>query len=146
MPPTPPRANSATRAQPSTSPSARVYPSPSEGAGRLEGVARRRGQPYRYLAEQIGRRELTLVLGGLMMSLFLGSLNQSIVNTAIPRIVAELNGFSAYAWIITAYMVTSTSVVPIAGKLGDVYGRKPFLLGGAAYFVVTTVLCGSRRT
>ena len=99
-------------------------------------------QPYRYLAEQIGRRELTLVLGGLMMSLFLGSLNQSIVNTAIPRIVAELNGFSAYAWIITAYMVTSTSVVPIAGKLGDVYGRKPFLLGGAAYFVVTTVLCG----
>ena len=77
-----------------------------------------------------------------MMSLFLASLNQSIVNTAIPRIVAELNGFDTYAWIITAYMLTSTSVIPIVGKLGDLYGRKPFLLGGAAYFVVTTALCG----
>lgn len=77
-----------------------------------------------------------------MMSLFLASLNQSIVNTAIPRIVSELNGFETYAWIITAYMVTSTSVIPIVGKLGDLYGRKPFLLGGAAWFVVTTALCG----
>src|SRR5207244_1765470 len=77
-----------------------------------------------------------------MMSLFLASLNQSIVNTAIPRIVAEMNGFDTYAWIITAYMLTSTSVIPIVGKLGDLYGRKPFLLGGAAYFVVTTALCG----
>ena len=77
-----------------------------------------------------------------MMSLFLASLNQSIVNTAIPRIVAELNGFETYAWIITAYMLTSTSVIPIVVKLGDLYGRKPFLLGGAAYFVVTAArLC-----
>jgi EmrB/QacA subfamily drug resistance transporter len=76
------------------------------------------------------------------MSLFLASLNQSIVNTAIPRIVSELNGFETYAWIITAYMLTSTSVIPLVGKLGDLYGRKPFLVGGAAYFVVTTALCG----
>src|SRR4026209_2652810 len=100
------------------------------------------GQPHRYLADQIGRRELTLILGGLMMGLVLASLNQSIVNTAIPRIVAELNGFETYAWIITAYMLTSTSVIPIVGKLGDLYGRKPFLVAGAAYFVVTTALCG----
>jgi EmrB/QacA subfamily drug resistance transporter len=97
---------------------------------------------HHYLSEQIGRRELWLTIGGLMMSLFLASLNQSIVNTAIPRIVAELNGFDTYAWIITAYMLTSTSVIPIVGKLGDLYGRKPFLIGGAAYFVVTTALCG----
>jgi EmrB/QacA subfamily drug resistance transporter len=97
---------------------------------------------HQYLSEQIGRRELWLTIGGLMMSLFLASLNQSIVNTAIPRIVAELNGFETYAWIITAYMLTSTSVIPIVGKLGDLYGRKPFLIGGAAYFVVTTTLCG----
>src|SRR5215210_3227384 len=77
-----------------------------------------------------------------MLCLFLASLNQSIVNTAIPRIVAELNGFESYAWIITAYMLTSTSVIPLVGKLGDVYGRKPFLIGGAAYFVLTTALCG----
>jgi EmrB/QacA subfamily drug resistance transporter len=99
-------------------------------------------QPHRYLSEQVNRRELTLMIGGLMMALFLASLNQSIVNTAIPRIVAELNGFETYAWIITAYMLTSTSVVPIVGKLGDLYGRKPFLVAGTAYFVVTTMLCG----
>src|SRR5215208_5222039 len=97
---------------------------------------------HQFLAETLGRRELTLVIGGLMMSLFLASLNQSIVNTAIPRIVAELNGFESYAWIITGYMLTSTSVIPLVGKLGDLYGRKPFLVGGAAYFVVTTALCG----
>ena len=99
-------------------------------------------QPHRFLSEEIGKRELALVLVGLMMSLFLASLNQSIVNTAVPRIVSELNGFETYAWIITAYMLTSTSVIPIAGKLGDVYGRKPFLVAGAGYFVVTTALCG----
>ena len=97
-------------------------------------------QPHRFLSEEIGRRELALVLAGLMTSLFLASLNQSIVNTAIPRIVSELNGFETYAWVITAYMVTSTSVIPIVGKLGDLYGRKPFLLGGAAWFVP----CASR--
>jgi len=97
---------------------------------------------HRFLAEEVTRRELVLVLGGLMMSLFLAALNQSIVNTAMPRIVSELHGFETYAWIITAYMVTSTSVIPIVGKMGDVYGRKPFLLGGAAFFVFTTALCG----
>ncbi len=98
--------------------------------------------PPRYLAEEVGRSELVLVLGGLLMALFLASLNQSIVNTAMPRIVSELHGFETYAWIITAYMLTSTSVIPIAGKLGDLYGRKPFLIGGTAAFLVTTALCG----
>src|SRR5215467_6108506 len=81
-------------------------------------------------------------MGGLLMGLFLASLNQSIVNTAMPRIVSELHGFETYAWIITAYMLTSTSVIPIVGKLGDVYGHKPFLIGGTGGFVLTTALCG----
>ena len=88
-------------------------------------------QPHRYLSEQITRRELALMIGGLMMCLFLASLNQSIVNTAIPRIVAELNGFETYAWIITAYMLTSTSVVPIVGKLGDLLNNMDHLVQGA---------------
>jgi EmrB/QacA subfamily drug resistance transporter len=99
-------------------------------------------QPHRFLAEEVGRRELVFALAGLMMGLFLAALNQSIVNTAMPRIVSDLHGFETYAWIITAYMLTSTSVIPIVGKLGDVYGHKPFLIGGAAGFVVTTALCG----
>jgi EmrB/QacA subfamily drug resistance transporter len=95
-----------------------------------------------YLSDLISRRELTLTIGGLMMCLFLASLNQSIVNTAIPRIVAELHGFEIYAWVTTSYMLTNTAVVPVIGKIGDLYGRKPLLVGGTLYFLVTTALCG----
>jgi MFS family permease len=97
---------------------------------------------FNYLSEAISRRELTLTIGGLMMSLFLASLNQSIVNTAIPRIVSELNGFEIYAWVTTSYMLTSTAAVPVIGKIGDSHGRKPLLVGGTLYFLVTTALCG----
>src|SRR2546423_14852633 len=60
----------------------------------------------------------------------------------MPRIVAELNGLSYYSWVITAYLVASTIMVPIAGKLGDLFGRKPFLLVGMGGFVVMSALCG----
>ena len=85
---------------------------------------------------------MTLVIGGVMLSLFLASLNQSIVNTAIPRIVADLHGFELYAWVTTSYMLTNTAVVPVIGKVGDIYGRKPILVIGMLYFLVTTALCG----
>ncbi len=60
----------------------------------------------------------------------------------MPRIVAELQGFQHYAWVTTAYLLTSTAVVPISGKLSDMYGRKFFLLGSSAMFVLTSALCG----
>jgi MFS family permease len=85
---------------------------------------------------------MTLVIGGVMLSLFLASLNQSIVNTAIPRIVADLHGFEIYAWVTTSYMLTNTAVVPVIGKVGDIYGRKPILVIGMLYFLLTTALCG----
>ena len=85
---------------------------------------------------------MVLALGGLMLSLFLASLNQSIVNTAIPRIVSELHGFELYAWVTTSYMLTNSAVVPVIGKVGDIFGRKPILIGGTLYFLVTTALCG----
>ncbi len=85
---------------------------------------------------------MALTLGGLMLALFLASLNQSIVNTAIPRIVSELRGFEIYAWVSISYMLTNTAVVPVIGKIGDVFGRKPLLLSGTLYFLVTTALCG----
>src|SRR4030095_538520 len=97
---------------------------------------------HTYLSDVISRRELVLTISGLMLSLFLASLNQSIVNTAIPRIVSELNGFEIYAWVTTSYMLTNTAVVPVIGKVGDIYGRKPLLLAGTLYFLVTTGLCG----
>src|SRR5438445_10025713 len=88
------------------------------------------------------RRDLVLTVAGLMLGLLLAALDQTIVGTAMPRIVAELQGFQHYAWVTTAYLLTSTAVVPISGKLSDMYGRKFFLLGSSAMFVLTSALCG----
>ena len=79
---------------------------------------------------------------GVMLALLLAALDQTIVGTALPRIVAELNGLDRYSWLITGYLVASTVVVPIAGKLGDLFGRKPFLLIGMIGFVSASALCG----
>jgi EmrB/QacA subfamily drug resistance transporter len=82
------------------------------------------------------------VVAGTMLALLLAALDQTIVGTAMPRIVAELNGLNYYSWVITAYLVASTIMVPIAGKLGDLFGRKPFLLAGMIGFVAASALCG----
>jgi EmrB/QacA subfamily drug resistance transporter len=88
------------------------------------------------------RRQLVAAVAGLMLSLLLAAVDQTIVGTAMPRVVAELHGFDRYAWVVTAYLLTSTIVVPIVGKLSDLYGRKRFLIGGAIFFVCTSALCG----
>jgi EmrB/QacA subfamily drug resistance transporter len=88
------------------------------------------------------RRALYATVAGLMLALLLAALDQTIVGTAMPRVVSELHGFEHYAWVTTAYLLTSTTVVPIVGKLSDLYGRRWFLLGGAAFFVLTSALCG----
>ena len=93
-------------------------------------------------ADQLPRRKLVLSTVGVMLSLLLAALDQTIVGTAMPRIVAELKGLDYYAWVTTAYLVTSTVVVPIAGKLGDLFGRKPFLLAGMIGFMAASALCG----
>jgi EmrB/QacA subfamily drug resistance transporter len=90
----------------------------------------------------LSRRALFLAVGGLMLTLLLAALDQTIVGTAMPRVIAELRGFEHYAWVTTAYLLTSTAVVPIVGKLTDLYGRKRFLLGGVVAFLVASALCG----
>src|ERR1700738_1849562 len=92
--------------------------------------------------QALPRRDLILTVLGLMLGLLLAALEQTIVGTAMPRIVAELQGFQHYAWVTTAYLLTSTAVVPISGKLSDMYGRKVFLIGSAAGFVLASALCG----
>jgi EmrB/QacA subfamily drug resistance transporter len=82
-------------------------------------------------------------LAGLMLSMLLAALDQTIVGTAEPRIIASLSGFDRYPWVSTAYLLCSTISVPIFAKLSDIYGRKWFLLGGSAGFVVTSALCGA---
>jgi EmrB/QacA subfamily drug resistance transporter len=74
--------------------------------------------------------------------LFLVALDQTIVGTALPKIIADLEGFSEYAWVTTAYLLASTSMIPVIGKLGDIYGRKWFILAGIAIFLVGSALCG----
>ncbi len=81
-----------------------------------------------------GRQTLLAVLG-LALVLFLASLDQTVVGTAMPRVIAELNGFALYAWVATAYLLSETVVLPIAGKLGDMYGRKWLTIIGVAIFV-----------
>ena len=85
---------------------------------------------------------LLLVTIGIGLAMFLAALDQTIVGTALPRIVAELSGLELYAWVLTAYLVTSTTMTPIAGKLGDLFGRKPLLIGGMVGFVIASALCG----
>jgi EmrB/QacA subfamily drug resistance transporter len=92
--------------------------------------------------QSLPRRDLILTVGGLMLTLLLAALDQTIVGTAMPRIIADLQGFEHYAWVTTAYLLTSTAVVPISGKLSDMYGRKIFLLTSAAGFVLASALCG----
>jgi EmrB/QacA subfamily drug resistance transporter len=88
------------------------------------------------------RSARVLATVGVALALFLAALDQTIVGTALPRIVSELNGLDYYAWVATAYLVASTTLTPIAGKLGDLFGRKPFVLGGMIGFVAASALCG----
>jgi EmrB/QacA subfamily drug resistance transporter len=91
---------------------------------------------------ELSTRIKVLATAGVMLALLLAALDQTIVGTALPRIVAELNGLDRYSWLITGYLVASTVVVPIAGKLGDLFGRKPFLIAGMIGFVAASALCG----
>src|SRR5436190_1958158 len=91
---------------------------------------------------ELSTRIKVLATIGVMLALLLAALDQTIVGTALPRIVADLNGLDRYSWLITGYLVASTVVVPIAGKLGDLFGRKPFLIAGMIGFVAASALCG----
>ena len=97
------------------------------------------------MSGELHGRRLVLVTVGIMLALFLAALDQTIVGTALPRIVAELNGLDYYAWVLTAYLVTSTIMTPISGKLGDLFGRKPLLLIGMVGFVLASALCGQAQ-
>jgi EmrB/QacA subfamily drug resistance transporter len=88
------------------------------------------------------RLGVVLATAGVALALLLAALDQTVVGVAMPRIVSELHGIDYYAWVTTAYLVTSTALVPVAGKLGDMFGRKPFLLAGMIGFVLASALCG----
>jgi EmrB/QacA subfamily drug resistance transporter len=84
-----------------------------------------------------------LAVAGLMLALFLVALDQTVVGTALPQIIADLEGFERYAWVTTSYLLASTAMIPVIGKLGDVYGRKWFIVGGVVVFLIGSALCGA---
>ena len=86
--------------------------------------------------------EKRTILTALAVVMFLSALDQTVVATAMPRIIEHLHGLSMYAWVTTAYMLASTVSVPIYGKLSDLYGRKPILVIGVVVFLAGSVLCG----
>lgn len=78
----------------------------------------------------------------LALSLFMAALEMTVVSTAMPTVVSELGGIQSYAWVFTAYMLSSTITVPIYGKLADLYGRKPILLFGIGLFLAGSIASG----
>ena len=92
--------------------------------------------------EPLPRKQSIIIMAGVMLAIFLASLDQTIVATAIPNIVASLGGFDHFSWITTSYLVASTAIIPIVGKLSDIYGRRTFFLFGIAVFLTGSILSG----
>jgi len=85
------------------------------------------------------------ILGAVLLTMFLASLDQTVVGTALPRIVTDLNGASLYSWVVSAYLLSSTVTVPIYGKFSDVFGRKVMLMIGVCLFLVGSWLSGASQ-
>jgi MFS family permease len=88
------------------------------------------------------KKQVMLTMAGVLLAMFLASLDQTVTGTAMPRIISDLNGFSHYTWVTTAYIITSAVVIPITGKLTDMYGRKPFYIAGLIIFTLASLLSG----
>ncbi len=85
-------------------------------------------------------------MAGVLMVMLLASLDQTIVSTALPRVIADLQGFDRYTWVSTAYLLSSTVTVPIYGKLSDLFGRKPIFLFGVVIFLIGSALSGASQS
>ena len=90
----------------------------------------------------LSHRRVLMIIGALMLGMFLAALDQTIVSTALPTIVADLHGASHLAWIVVAYLLTATVSTPLWGKLGDQYGRKFFFQAAIVIFLCGSALSG----
>ncbi|ASS74281.1 MFS transporter [Tumebacillus algifaecis] len=95
--------------------------------------------------EELDKRTKIMIMLAIMASMLFASLNQTIVGTALPRIVAELGGMEYYSWVFTIYMLTSSVTGLLVGKLSDMYGRKPFILVGLLLFMIGAFLTGTSQ-
>lgn len=93
----------------------------------------------------MSRRRLAVVTFALMMGLFLASLEATVVSTAMPTIIAQLGGLEVYGWVFSIYMLTSTTTIPVFGRLSDIYGRKPIYWLGVLLFLIGSALSGQSQ-
>src|SRR5574342_563746 len=87
-----------------------------------------------------------LVLVTVMLAMFMGAIEGTIISTAMPAIVGELGGFALYSWVFSAYLLMNAVTVLIYGKLSDLFGRKPILTFGIIIFLIGSILCGMAET
>ncbi len=113
---------------------------PASGARTPDGGAA--AQSAAWAGPGLSRRDVMLTLAGVMLGMFLAALDQTIVGTAMPRIIGDLGGFDRYTWVTTAYIVASTSVVLLIGRLSDIYGRKWLFITCFAIFLCGSALSG----
>ena len=119
-----------------TSPDATLSPASRD----IPAIAENEGRP------QYSQREKLYTMIAVLLVMLLASLDQTIVDTAMPHIISDLNGFSLYTWVTTGYLLTSTVMVPIYGKLSDLFGRKPIFLIGVILFLVGSAASGAAQT
>jgi len=94
----------------------------------------------------MSRNRILLVTAGIMLSLFLASMESTVIATAMPTIVGQLGGLEHYSWVFSAYMLTSTTTVPLYGKLSDLYGRRKLYALAMAIFLIGCILSGQANT
>ena len=97
------------------------------------------GGPPGFAPIDVNDFEKRLILVGTLMSLFVAATNQTTVTTALPSIIGDLGGLNLFSWVFTAFMLTSTVTMPLAGKLSDIFGRKPFFLGGISILMLSSL-------
>jgi EmrB/QacA subfamily drug resistance transporter len=95
---------------------------------------------------ELGTRTRVLVMIGTLLGLFTSAMDQTVVSTSMPRIIADLGGFGLFSWVGTGFMLASTVTVPIVGKLSDLYGRKPFYMLGIGLLMFGSALCGMSQS
>ncbi len=91
---------------------------------------------------QMSSRTKAVVMAGTLLGLFTAAMDQTVVGTSMPRIIADLGGFGLFSWVGTGFMLASTATVPVIGRLTDIFGRKPFYMAGIFTLLLGSALCG----
>src|SRR6266702_1824006 len=118
----------------------------ASGSDVANGTSKQPASVQDYEQPRYSKRDTILTMAGVLMVMLLASLDQTIVSTALPRVIADLHGFDRYTWVSTAYLLTSTVTVPIYGKLSDLFGRKPIFLFGVVIFLIGSALSGASQS